>query len=118
MKTLKTLSVLFLVLFAVGCGSPLIGTWKADNVKPASPAVPGPGQLMLNVHQDGTFMAVYTGKDGAKRGASGDWDEESNRKIRLFTRSGNGPKVSSAELTNKNTLTLIGEGFAEELKRD
>lgn len=117
MNRFKLILLSGLLLLATGCGSPMVGSWKAENFKPANPDLPSPGTLKLDINKDGTFIAVYEPKDGTKRGASGDWDQDAGNRIRLFTRTGDGPKATSAQLSGK-TLTLVGEGFAAEMKRD
>lgn len=115
--------ILFLIMmFAplLGCSSPTpVGKWKSDSFQPANPELKGPGTLEVNIREDQTFSAVYESKDKSiKRGAIGRWDKESERAIRLFNRSGDGPDVTNAELQGSDTLLIIGKGLAEKLKRD
>lgn len=118
---MRFLSVVLLLAVALlqGCGSPFVGRWKADNFQPGSPDLKGPGSLVVNIRKDQTFNAVYESKDkSAKRGATGRWDQEAKNNIRLFIKAGDGPEMTNAELENKNTLLLVGKGFAERLQRD
>ena len=108
--TVLTLSSLLLTAaVGGGCSSSIVGTWKASDAG---------AQTVLKVESDNTYSATVTPKDGARKGSTGEWEKESKNKFRLIQDAGDWPRVVRAELTDKKTLQLFGEGVSTQLKKD
>ena len=100
---------LFLTAAVGGCSSSIVGTWKASEAG---------SQTVLKVESDNTYSAAVTPKDGARKGSTGEWEKEEKNKFRFIQEAGDWPRVVRAELTDKKTLQLFGEGVSTELKKD
>lgn len=102
-------SLLLAAAVETGCSSPIVGTRKsADNG----------AATVLKIDSDHTYTATVTPRDGARTGSSGSWEKESDTRFRLIQEAGDWPRVVRAELSDKRTLGLFGQGVTTQLKKD
>lgn len=107
--TLTLASLLLAAAVGTGCSSPIVGTWKSADAGATT---------VLKIDSDHTYTATVTPRDGARTGSSGSWEKETSTKFRLIQEAGDWPRVVRAELSDKKSLGLFGQGVTTQLKKD